>query len=282
MRKNVTLRTAARYDACPSELSTICPVSTTLLTDGDRARILIFDGARNVRDLGGLSTPDGRRVRKGMFYRADGLARLSDADLERLAGLELKSIIDLRYPQERARLPSRLPARNTPQISAIGVSPRGSMELFEAVNEHGADASQAFEIMRRNYGNIPHQHVREFRSVFAHLLEPENTPCLIHCMSGKDRTGIAVALVLRALGITLDTIVADYELSNTEHQPVDVFGPKARADAIEIIMAAHPDYIRASFDTIDERCGGFDAYFEETLGFSSREREALRGRLLEA
>ena len=281
MRKNGTLKGAARYHARPPNLATIRSVSTPPVTDDHRTRILVFDGARNVRDLGGLPTADDRRVREGVFFRADGLSRLSDRDLEQLAGLGLKSIIDLRYAQERARLPSRLPEQNPPQTNAIGVSPRGSMELFEAVNEHGAGAEQAFEIMRRNYGNIPHQHVREFRAVFAHLLEPENTPCLIHCMSGKDRTGIAVALVLRALGITLDTIVADYELSNTEHQPVDVFGPNARADAIEIIMAAHPDYIRASFDTIDERCGGFDAYFEETLGFSSREREALRERLLE-
>lgn len=244
-------------------------------------RILRFEGAKNVRDLGGLPAGDGRLTRHGVIFRADGLARLTENDVQTLAALGLKTIIDLRYDEERERAPDRVPASAPPAFLHRGFLPQGTLELFEAINVRGVDADTAFAIMRDNYARIPFEHVAELRDVMHHLLEPERAPHLIHCTSGKDRTGIAVAFILLASGVAVDDVLEDYLLSNGEYQAVDVFGSKARPESIAIVMAALPEYLQASFDAIDTRCGSFDAYARDYLNFGAREREALAELLLD-
>jgi protein-tyrosine phosphatase len=243
-------------------------------------RIIAFEGAKNVRDLGGLETPSGARVRPGVVFRGDGLSRLTAADLAQLIQLGVRTIIDLRYEEERARAPDRLPPELAPRCLQRGFFPQGSRELFTAINEHGADAAAAFELMSSNYSRMPFEHARELGAVLHDLLDPSGAPHFIHCTSGKDRTGVAIALILRALGVDVDTAVADYALSNCEHQAVDVFGPAARPDAIAMVMSAHPGYLRAALDAIDREYGHIDDYLSGALAFGAAERAALRQRML--
>ncbi len=245
------------------------------MANPDHARQITFDGAKNVRDLGGLPVAGGGATRFGVIYRGDGLSRLSDADVKRLADLGIRSVVDLRYDEERERAPDRFSATHTPKIFCRGFLPRGSVELFKAVNDHGADERTAFELMRTNYARIPFEHAPEFRDVMHYLVSPGAAPHLVHCTSGKDRTGIVVAFVLRALGVQVDDIVTDYEMSNGDFQPVDIFAPTARADAIAVVMAARAEYILASLDAIDARHGSFDRYLEVELGFGRDDRETL-------
>lgn len=234
-----------------------------------------------MRDLGGLRTASGARTRRGVIYRADGLSRLSDADLERLAALNVRTIIDLRYDDERARAPDRLPPQAAPEVYVRGFMPRGSVEMFEGVNERGADADAAFTLMRDNYARIVLEHTAEFRDVLHHVVSPGRAPHLIHCTSGKDRTGIAVALILLAVGVSAEDVLDDYALSNVEWQPVDAFGPNARADAIEVVMAARPEYLEAALSSMAHEFGSVDAYLARALAFGDAEREALAALLLE-
>ena len=243
-------------------------------------RIISFEGAKNVRDLGGLETPSGTRVRRGMVYRGDGLSRLTAADLTRLTQLGVRTIIDLRYDDERARAPDRLPPGLMARCLQRGFFPQGSRELFTAVNEHGADASAAYELMSSNYARMPFEHARELGAVLHDLLDPAGAPHFIHCTSGKDRTGVAIVLVLRAIGVDVETVIADYALSNCEHQAVDVFGPDARADAIAMVMSAHPGFLRAALEAIDREYGHIDDYFSLALDFGAAERVALGRNLL--
>lgn len=243
-------------------------------------RRIVFEGAKNVRDLGGLRTVTGASVRHGVVFRGDGLSRLTETDLDRLGRLGLRTIIDLRYDEERERAPDRLPSDSSARLRHCGFLPQGSLALFAAVNEHGADANAAFDMMRDNYSRIPFEHARELAAVLHHLLEPDSSAHYIHCTSGKDRTGIAVALILRAIGVDVETVVADYELSNCEHQAVDIFGPAARADAIAMVMSAQPGYLRAALEAIDRECGHIEAYLARELDFGAAEREALARLLL--
>ena len=238
------------------------------------SRILRFDGARNVRDLGGLPARGGV-TRHGVLFRADGLSRLTDADLERLAALRLRSIIDLRYDEERERAPDRLPGENAPDFFHCGFHPQGTSELFVALNGGVAGAEEMARIMCRNYSIMPFEHAAQFRDAMHHVIAPERAPHLIHCASGKDRTGLIVAFLLFALGVERDVVFHDYELSNVDWQPVDVIGATARAEAVAAVMAAHPSYLTAALDAIESRCGSMDAYLEQWLGFGTREREAL-------
>ena len=241
-------------------------------------RVIRFEGARNVRDLGGLRAAGGI-VRHRRVYRADGLSRLTPRDLETFGELGVRTIIDLRYDEERVRAPDRLPPGHEFRIVERGFLPQGSLEMFAGVNRRRCEADEAFELMRSNYARIPFEHAAEFADVLHELLTPDASAHLIHCTSGKDRTGIAIALILRALGVAVADVVIDYELSNLEHQPVDVFEGSARPEAVAVIMAARPEYLLASLDAIDREYGDIETYLERALGFCARERAAL-GHLL--
>ena len=243
-------------------------------------RIVRLDGAKNVRDLGGLTTVTGETTRFGVIYRADGLSRLTDDDLTRLAQMRLRTVIDLRYDEERRRAPDRVPAEQAPAFYHCGFLPQGTLDVFEGVNRQGCGADAAFDLMVRNYQRIPFDHAAEFGALMRHVVAPDTAPHLIHCTSGKDRTGLAVAFILLSLGVTLDEVVADYELSNGDWQAVDVFGPRAKAEAIAVVMAAKRAYLIAALDAIDERCGSFEAYLDDCLQFGPEPRAALRRLLL--
>ncbi|MEQ8233168.1 MAG: tyrosine-protein phosphatase [Gammaproteobacteria bacterium] len=250
------------------------------MTDLTSTRVIRFEGARNVRDLGGLAAAGGI-VRSRRLYRADGLSRLTARDLETFAGLGVRTIVDLRYDEERARAPDRLPPGLDIRVVNRGFLPQGSVEMFAGVNQRRCDAAEAFELMRTNYARIPFEHAAEFGDILHELLTPDAAAHLVHCTSGKDRTGIAIALVLRALGVSVDDVLDDYALSNLEHQPVDVFEGTAQPEAVAVIMAARPEYLRASLDAIDAEYGDIATYFDKALGFGAAERRALAAALVE-
>lgn len=243
-------------------------------------RIVSFVGAKNVRDLGGLATASGAVTKYGKVFRGDGLSRLTDSDLTALENLNLRSIIDLRDASEIERAPDRLPIEKPPQYYRLGFFPSGSHEMFESVNNGHLDAEGAFTLMRKNYGRFPFVHAAEFGAVMHQLIEPTTAPCLIHCTSGKDRTGLIAAFILLAVGVPEDAIVADYQMSDGERQPVDLFGANVKAGTMDMIMAAKAEYIRAAIEAIDTRSGSFDRYLSDSLGFSVRERIALEALML--
>ncbi len=210
------------------------------------------------------------------------MSRLTSRDLERLAALNLKTIIDLRFDDERARAPDRVPTTSPPDFFHRGLLPKGSIELMDAINNRGAGAELAFELMCKNYSRIPFEHTSQFRDVMHHIISDDRAPHFIHCTSGKDRTGLIIACILAAAGVNRETIMDDYEMSNCEHQAVDVFESQAHEDAVAIIMAARPEYLAAALDAIDAQCGTFENYLRDYLDFGASEIQALRALLLDA
>ncbi|MDA0820853.1 MAG: tyrosine-protein phosphatase [Proteobacteria bacterium] len=238
-------------------------------------RAVRFEGAVNVRDLGGIPVGNRAITRFGVIYRGDGLVGLSDADLERFSALGIRSIVDLRSEDERAKAPDRLPLHEPPEIHACGFLPQGSIEMFHGVNELGADGAAAFELMRSNYARIPFEHTAEFSEVLHFLLEHERMPHFIHCSFGKDRTGLVAAFILLALGVSVEEVVVDFEMTKVAMDNLDIFDPRAKPDAIEAIMAAPAGYLLASLNAIDEHYGEFNGYLSRALKFGPQERQRL-------
>lgn len=255
-------------------------------------------GVRNFRDVGGLPTADGRRVRHGVLFRSGHLAHATPQDAAFLAGLGLHTVFDFRNRDDIAlegpdtELPGtrnlNLPLSDPAQGDGFWRIVRNgdAAALRELLGDGKAEArmSDAYRrlILERN---------QEHSRLLAELADPDEpaVPALLHCAAGKDRAGTSIAIVLLALGVERSAIEADYLESNARHRRyVIVRGDGATGSAIDPeihallspLFEARLEYLDAAFETIGRKWGSVDRYLEEALGLTPQRRRRLRERLL--
>jgi protein-tyrosine phosphatase len=247
-------------------------------------RMIPLAGVANFRDLGGYPTTDGRLVRWGMIYRSSELANLTAEDYDTLNLLGIRTVYDMRSSEERKDRPTVWQRAAAPEILAHDDA--ADMSIVTAASKGGASAEKARSAMTSIYALMIDSHRTQFRTVFAELLEKSNGAILYHCTEGKDRTGVQTALILAALGVPRDVILADFELSNTYDKPTMKAADRSNpisglpTDVIKVLSSADRAYLQAFFDAVDSRYGGIEGYLAE-LGVGSAEREALRDRYSE-
>ena len=243
-------------------------------------RRLRLDGAVNFRDLGGYATSDGRRLRRGLVFRSDQLADLTEADLRTVAGLGLRTVCDLRADSERVQRPNRELLSPAPATHAIGFMPTGGDAIIG-----GARALAVADVERKVtaiYRDMVRNQTASFARLFDLLLAPGAFPLLFHCTSGRDRTGLAALLLLSALGVPRETIAADYALSDQYRRDLTFqLGNGVAAEVLAALMGANPAYLAAAFVEIDKGWGGTDRYLREALRVSGAARIHLQTVLLE-
>lgn len=187
-------------------------------SDGQRLivaeRELPLPGAVNFRDIGGYRTRDGRITRWGRLYRAGSLAELSDEEVAYLGGLGLRLACDLRTADEMERHPDRLP----PNTVAWSRPIVGNVSRLRRVITLYRKRHHIQEVLLAAYVVMLDQNGPVFADVFRATADPANLPMVVHCTAGKDRTGLAVALLLLALGVPEETVIADYTLSNNAYE----------------------------------------------------------------
>ncbi|GAA3348033.1 hypothetical protein GCM10020358_64970 [Amorphoplanes nipponensis] len=169
-------------------------------------RLVPFQSLCNFRDLGGYATADGRTTRWRTLYRADSLGRLSgEADRRRFAELGIGTVIDLRYPWEIAAA-GRLPATD------------GVTWLNLSIEHRTYDQSQIdpdldpWRYLADRYAEVAADGTAELRRA-VETIAAADAPVVFHCASGKDRTGLLAALVLALLDVPVETIAADFALT---------------------------------------------------------------------
>ena len=252
----------------------------TSLTAGQRRLPLV--GPRNFRDFGGYRTRDGRRTAWGRLFRSDTLS-LSDEDLQVFTRLGIRSIWDFRTDTERVASPNRLPPGQEPPVELPLIRERsdGLLDL-EAI----ADPD---EFLRAAYLGILQEAAPSIGLLFEGLGRPDGLPAVIHCGGGKDRTGVAAALVLTALGVGRQDVLDDYELTAR-------FMDSARvaeiAKRLEEERRLRPDVpvgvvqtsrwaMSEALETVDRRYGGIDNYLRNIARVPAGTLEALRDRILD-
>lgn len=255
-------------------------------------------GATNARDLGGLPTRDGRRVRPGVLFRAPALGRLTDADVEALAAVGLVEVIDLRFGSEIMQAPpDRLPAG--PHLAHVPVhDPDHPVFEFATALLSGVDTPQSREL--RAAGAYPAMCAvyaafvtsEAARAGFARaaqrVLACRGRPVLWHCSFGKDRTGWLSAILLGALGVEPAAIEADYLRTNTDlagvvGKLVDSAWRKRGIEPglVRPVLAAAPGYLAAAYAEVERGYGDFDRYLAEGLGLDALELVEFRDAVLE-
>jgi protein-tyrosine phosphatase len=264
---------------------------TSASISATRSRLVALHGGCNFRDIGGYPTQSGRSVRWGRVYRAGVLSYFTDRDHDTLHSLEVRSICDLRRAEEREREPSAWPAAanqqrpahlhwddgtNTPTIRAFAAS-------------RPATAAGMFDAMIDLYNALPTWMAGRIRGLFD-CVAAGSVPLVVHCAAGKDRTGVAIAVLLCALDVSRQAIIEDYLLTNdagdfeqflrTRHDTqfglTDIHHPllSMPEDIRRVLFSAHAEFLQAAFASIDE-LGGLDRYLEQVVGVSKEQRAAV-------
>ena len=121
--------------------------------------------------------------------------------------------------------------------------------------------------MIEQYRKFGVDHVDEYRRALDFAADAQNYPLLIHCTSGKDRTGFASALLLLAVGVPREIVLHDYNLTNQYRRDVShLFGPQTPADIIALLLSAQSHYLEAALDEIERVHGSFEAFLAGPLG----------------
>lgn len=247
---------------------------------------LNFDHISNARDLGGLPTADGRRVKSGLLFRTAKLAGASAADAARLSDeLALRHIVDFRDEYERAAAPDTpVSGAEYHAFSALpGLPP-------EKLPDPARDADPDFRSMFRKIYRLLAEGkdaASAYRAFFDVLLRRDGA-VLFHCTQGKDRTGIAALLVLAALGVDREAALEDYYLTSEGLRPdldrAVAETPPAqrwRMDTAERLFLTFPDHLEAWQEPVERRWGGPLGYVREHLGVTESELAALRDYYME-
>jgi protein-tyrosine phosphatase len=242
----------------------------------ERRRRIDLDGTVNLRDLGGYPAGPGRRTRWGRVYRSDSLAELTPEDHEKLAGLGLRTVVDLRLPQERRSMPSRLPERLGIRTVEIGFVPAGTLEMLRLVALGDIDPAGLERHVVGHYRRFPVDHVPEYRRMVRAIAEPGALPALVHCTSGKDRTGFAAVVILLIAGVPREVILEDYLLTNRYQRDISHLHGRATSKAVaDLLATAQAVYLEAAFAEIDRVYGSSEGYLAQGLGIDEAERAAL-------
>lgn len=253
-------------------------------------RFVPLQGAHNFRDLGGYRTRDGRHVRWGLVYRSETLGKLTDADREFLgAGLHLRAVCDFRGASEAAADPDRLPETAGPTPVALSIDAGHSMTRMAAAIRSG-DAKSMDDAMADLYIGMVDDHGADaFGPFIARLADPDNLPTVYHCAAGKDRTGIATALLLTLLGVPRKTVLADYSLTNLTFDTL-IASQKGSKNPLTAglppqvlarMTLANPEWLQRTLEHIDAKYGSVEGYLQSTGRIDAATIAKIRANLLQ-
>lgn len=244
----------------------------------DLERAIKFRHVFNVRDLGGLSTADGRAVRRGQVFRADGVNRLADEDLDVARAMGLRTVIDLRTLGE-------VEGRTQFPVEALSVRWHHLPVLQGMWSEQELVATAgAVDFLRDRYLDM----LIEGRESIVRAVElvADEAPVLFHCAAGKDRTGVVAAVVLGLLEVPPEAIADDYHLSAGAMAAFVDWLTLEFPEALDSMTSQPPEYLEAPAEAmlgflseIDRRHGSMEA-MAMSLGLTDDVIERLRSSLL--
>lgn len=270
-------------------------VYTVTFNDGRRLKVapreLPLQGTRNARDIGGYSTTDGRHVRWGMIYRTGSLDTLTADDQRLLHTLGVRFVCDLRSREEVDEAPDNLPQYAGITYLHAEVKSDRSTTQRDRLNALLFQRDRIAQMMPQLYIEvIVEYNAALIGDVLRRLAEPESLPAILHCTAGKDRTGVAVALLLRLLGVPEEVVIADYSLSNRAYESIETVGAAAvkplgvlgiTTQDIQPLLVADPAVMQATLDHIRDTYGDVPAYLRDRAGVDDATLDRLRSLLLE-
>lgn len=273
-------RPAPWYERLKPALRTSSPAASTVV--GNVARVsdpsthettprrLALAGITNFRDLGGYPSASPGVTRWRRVFRSDGLFRLTEEGARSFGKLEVRTVIDLRHPEECEREPGPLACINL-EI------PSTRVWETDAATLRSRDDGERW--LREDYLGMLAKGPTVFGELFSLLADQERLPAVFSCSGGKDRTGLAAALLLLALGVDRETVLGDYQATSlyrdARHVPdvVDLFVESGIARPAALAMLSPCRWaMDEALTTLEEHYGGIEAYLQ---GPGQMSREVL-------
>ncbi len=252
---------------------------------------LPFEQAENFRELGGYKNKDGKFIKSGVFFRSGMLGGIkSEKDKALFNSLGIKAVIDFRSQGERDYSPEPV-FDGIMQISQNALLDENRKEVNYDMKAIFEEEKWEMASMAKNgikyYSNMPFNN-KAYKILFE-LIAKNEMPILFHCTAGKDRTGVAAALILRALGVSDDVIIEDYMLTNKLRD-------KARADfavrfadklkgvnvqeVVQSILGVEEILIKTALKEIDDKYSDFSDYLENECDFTKQMHKEMREKYL--
>lgn len=242
-------------------------------------RVVATSGIHNFRDYGGYGARGGR-IKRGKLWRSGQHSEATANDLDVVRRLEISTVIDLRGDSERAVAPClRHPTFAGEVLFQPGeTASEEGRAAHEEVASRVRSADDARVAMVRLYETLPFRPVLVGTlRLYMNALASRGTPSLLHCFAGKDRTGLAAALVHTLLGVHRDDVIGDYLLTNTAGDSEarveagarhvrEGFGRAMSDDAVRVLMGVEAGFLDGAFAVIREAHGTTEAYARDVLG----------------
>ena len=246
-----------------------------------------LDGSANFRDIGGYPTPDGRGVRRGVVFRSGSLDGISEDDVEVLRSLDVGTVADLRRELERAEVIPSWFAESGIAVTQLPIGTR--VAHLKSIAEQmiaGEIADFGPGDMVDIYSTLLTHYPAEFGEVIRVIARAEGAT-VVHCTAGKDRTGVAIALLLSFLGVDDQTIAEDYALSQPHYSTpllaeleVRFAALDADLDRVRAFFEARPAVMLGTLADLRARFGSAADYLTGPAEVSLDDLDRVRQRLL--
>lgn len=253
-------------------------------------RRLPLEGTPNFRDLGGYETIEGRQLKWGKLYRSSKLSALTEADRAYFHRLGIILICDLRQAAEQHMEPTLLDPDVKYMLAHLPVTPGSSQSFLDDLHRGIMDVQDSAGFMEAINREFVASQLPQYAQMFQLLLTSE-PPFVIHCASGKDRTGFGAALILDVLGVAQEIIVEDYLLTN-KYLPIEQeierlaselknqSGAGVSREILRPMLEVRAEYIMACFDEIRKRYRSKEHFYSSALGLDAGKIAALKKRFL--
>ena len=235
-----------------------------------------FASSSNFRHVGEARGP-GLPLRH--LYRSDHLGALDAHDAAQIRALGITRVLDFRGVHERTSAACRLEGV---RVHSLPIEPTIVQKLGELVaSGHALTGADVMAHMQDTYRGFVRDSTPRFAEFFEHLLASDE-PTVFHCTAGKDRTGFAAALLLKAVGASDAAVMHDYLLTNDRVRLPDASSMGLPREAMEVLWRVHPEFLQAAFDEVDAAYGSMERYLEEGLALREPQRARLRDLYLHA
>lgn len=257
-------------------------------------RIILLNGGQNFREVGGYPAGKGRKLSRGKLWRSAKLNELTSEDVAAVQSLGIATIADLRRPGEREVSPTPVHLIERVKSLSWDIAVPQDEALATKLFKEDADRDHYFDAMLHMYRHIAQDHAEQLGDLYRVMADGE-LPILIHCAAGKDRTGIAIGLLLDLIGVDRAYILADY--ARTE-QLLDWERLTAAAAlgagierhwlhrlsplALEQVCRSDERYLAAAFEEIENAYGSTMEFARQCLGVTDDVLDRLRRHLLQA